>query len=180
MLFRSFEDFYDCLYYAAKMQEFYLKYNSGFHFTKPQEVWKLYEDEAYLMDTWYRKFQLDFQNALSQNNEVLEENLRQAAETVEKLYHNWFLAGLMEKWTELAESDFASLGYVSNIDRQKDFYSNMVNLENKKGPSRRSVVIISDALRYEVAAQPGPVCVETEQKIQPARAPEHTPQHQTQ
>ena len=151
--FAEFEDFYDCLYYAAKMQEFYLKYNSGFHFTKPQEVWKFYEDEAYLMDTCYRKFQLSFQNALSQNNEVLEENLRQAAETVEKLYHNWFLAGLMEKWTELAESDFASLGYVSNIDRQKDFYSNMVNLENKKGPSRRSVVIISDALRYEVAAQ---------------------------
>ena len=75
--FAEFEDFYDCLYYAAKMQEFYLKYNSGFHFTKPQEVWRFYEDEAYLMDTWYRKFQTAYQKALQENNEYLEDSLRQ-------------------------------------------------------------------------------------------------------
>lgn len=150
--FKEFEGFYDCLYFAAKIQEFYLKYRDGFHFTKPAEIWKFYSQEAYLVDTWYRKFQTAYQKALQENNEYLEDSLRQAAEVIENRYDNWFLSNLMENWVNVAGEDFTELGYVSNIPRQKDFYSNQVSRKNKKG-AKRVAVIVSDALRYEVAAE---------------------------
>lgn len=150
--FKEFESFYDCLYYTAKMQEFYLKYRDGFHFTKPLDIWKFYEKEAYLMDTWYRKFRTAFELALQENNSYLEDSLRDAASVVENFYHNWFLSNLMENWVMVAESDFSELGYVSNIPRQKDFYTSQVSRKEKKG-AKRVAVIISDALRYEVAAE---------------------------
>lgn len=149
--FDQFKDFYDCLYFAAKMEEFHQKYLNGFHFTKPEEVWKFYQKEAYQMDTWYRKFQLAYQKALQQNNEQLEDSLRQVSEVIENLYSNWFLSELMENWIDTAGSDYTDLGYVSNIPRQKDFYREQVSRDNKN--AKRVAVIISDALRYEVAAE---------------------------
>lgn len=149
--FDLFRDFYDCLYFAAKMEEFRQKYSNGFHFTKPEEVWKFYQKEAYQMDSWYRKFRLAYQSALQQNNEQLEDSLRQAAEVIENLYSNWFLSELMENWIDTAGADYTNLGYVSNIPRQKNFYREQVSRDNKS--AKRVAVIVSDALRYEVAAE---------------------------
>lgn len=150
--FQEFEPFYDCLYYAAKIEEFHSKYLNGFHFDSPKKVWKFYEDEAYQVDTWYRKFQQAYQKALQENNDYLEDSLRQMSETIENLYSNWFLSSLMENWVETAGKDYSDLGYVSNIPRQTSFYNEQVLRKSSKA-ARRVAVIISDALRYEVAAE---------------------------
>jgi uncharacterized protein (TIGR02687 family) len=54
-------------------------------------------------------------------------------------------------WTKAIASDLDSLGYVSEINEQRRFYSHYVSPNVSKG--NRVFVIISDALRYEVAAE---------------------------
>ena len=46
-----FENYYDCLYYVAKMQNFYQENAAGFHIVEPKAIWKLYTEKAY-EDGW--------------------------------------------------------------------------------------------------------------------------------
>jgi spore cortex formation protein SpoVR/YcgB (stage V sporulation) len=54
-------------------------------------------------------------------------------------------------WTKAIAGDLDSLGYVSEINEQRRFYSRYVSPNVSKG--NRVFVVISDALRYEVAAE---------------------------
>lgn len=47
-----FRYYYDCLYYIAKMQEFYQENAAGFHIVEPKAIWKLYTEKAYEMDSF--------------------------------------------------------------------------------------------------------------------------------
>ncbi|CAN3976204.1 DUF4178 domain-containing protein, partial [Dysosmobacter welbionis] len=69
----------------------------------------------------------------------------------EGLYQNWFLKELTGCWTKAISDNLAALGYVSEIGKQRDFYSHYV--KPLAGKNSRAFVIISDALRYEVAAE---------------------------
>lgn len=143
--------YYDCLYYIAKMQEFYQDNAAGFHIVDAKAIWKLYTEAAYKMDSYYRHFHYAFGCSLKNSNSLLEDVLKRAAESVEALYQNWFLKELTECWTTAISDDLASLGYVSDIQKQRDFYSHYINPLTDKGA--RTFVIISDALRYEVASE---------------------------
>lgn len=149
--YELFSDYYECLYHVARMQNFYQEHAGGFHIVEPKEIWKLYTQQGYQMDSDYRQFHLHFGNTLKDSNAVLEDKLKHAAEYVESLYKNWFLAGLTSCWTIAVSDDLASLGYVSEIRRQRDFYAHYVR--PLAGKTTRAFVIISDALRYEVAAE---------------------------
>lgn len=133
------------------MQDFYQEHAGGFRIVEPKEIWKLYTEQGYQMDSNYRQFHLHFGNTLKDSNAVVEDKLKHAAEYVESLYKNWFLAGLTSCWTNAVYDDLASLGYVSEIHRQRDFYAHYVR--PLAGKTTRAFVIISDALRYEVAAE---------------------------
>lgn len=139
--------YYDCLYYIARMQEFYQKNAGGFHIVEPKSIWKLYADKAYEMDSFYRHFHFAFGNSLKDSNPLLEDSLKHAADYVEGLYQNWFLKELSGCWTNAIEEDLTKLGYVSEIRKQRDFYLHYIK------PASRAFVIISDALRYEVAVE---------------------------
>ena len=99
----------------------------------------------------YRHFHYAFGNSLKNANDVLEDGLKHSTEFVEALYQNWFLRELTVCWTNAATDDFASLGYVSEIEKQRDFYKRYVVPASSK--NTRAFVIISDALRYEVASE---------------------------
>ena len=146
-----FSDYYDCLYFIAKMQEFYQNNAAGFHIVEPRAVWKLYTENAYEMDSFYRHFHYAFGCTLKDSNPLLEDKLKQAAEYVEGLYQNWYLKELTGCWTNAISDNLASLGYVSEIGKQRDFYSRYIR--PLVGKNTRAFVIISDALRYEVAAE---------------------------
>lgn len=142
---------YDCLYYLAKMQAFYTEYAAGFHLAEPKQIWKLYTDTAWQMDSWYRHFCRAFGQSLKNGSPRLEDGLKQMAEYAEGLYQNWYLPEINGCWTNAAADDLAALGYVSEIGRQRDFYARYIRPMEKKTP--RAFVIISDALRYEVARE---------------------------
>ena len=146
-----FSDYYDCLYFIAKMQEFYQNNAAGFHIVEPKAVWKLYTENAYEMDSFYRHFHYAFGCTLKDSNTLLEDKLKHAAEYVEGLYQNWYLKELTGCWTNAISDNLASLGYVSEIGKQRDFYSRYI--KPLAGKNTRAFIIISDALRYEVAAE---------------------------
>ena len=146
-----FSDYYDCLYFIAKMQEFYQNNAAGFHIVEPKAIWKLYTENAFEMDSFYRHFHFAFGCTLKNSNPLLEDKLKHAAEYVEGLYQNWYLKELTGCWTNAISDNLASLGYVSEIAKQRDFYSRYVS--PLAGKNTRAFVVISDALRYEVAAE---------------------------
>ena len=146
-----FSDYYECLYHVARMQNFYQEHAGGFHIVEPKLIWKFYTEQGYQMDSDYRQFHLHFGNALKDSNAVLEDKLKHVVGYVESLYKNWFLVELTSCWTKAVSDDLASLGYVSDIRRQQDFYAHYVRPLD--GKITRAFVIISDALRYEVAAE---------------------------
>lgn len=149
--YERFADYYDCLYYMAKMQEFYQDNAAGFHIVEPKAIWKLYTETAYEMDSFYRHFHYAFGNSLKNSNVLLEDKLKHSAEYVEALYQNWYLKELTGCWTNAISENLSSLGYVSEIGKQHDFYPRYVR--PLAGKNSRAFVIVSDALRYEVAAE---------------------------
>jgi uncharacterized protein (TIGR02687 family) len=70
---------------------------------------------------------------------------------VEGLYREWFLKELTLNWTNAIAGDLNSLGYVSEINKQREFYRRYVSPNVSKG--NRVFVVISDALRFEVAVE---------------------------
>lgn len=145
------DDYLECLFYIAKMQEFYLAHIDGFHIVEPGKVWKIYTADAYEMDSYYRHFHFNFGNTLKNPNAILEDALKKCSDVVEGLYREWFLKQLTLTWTKAIASDLNLLGYVSKINEQRRFYGRYVSPNVSKG--NRVFVIISDGLRYEVAAE---------------------------
>lgn len=149
--YKQYENYYDCLYYIAKIQQFYHNHAGGFHIVEPAAVWKFYTETGYEMDAFYRRFHFAYANALQDAHDILDDKLKETIGYVEDLYKGWYLQAVNDCWVNSVESDLAQLGYASEINRQRDFYSRYVRpLTNKKS---RCFVIISDALRYEVAAE---------------------------
>ena len=107
--------------------------------------------DLYRMDAYYRHFHYAFGNSLKNANDILEDGLKHSTEFVEALYQNWFLRELTACWTNAAAEDLATLGYISEIEKQRDFYKRYVAPSSSK--NTRAFVIISDALRYEVASE---------------------------
>lgn len=144
-------DYYESLYYIAKMQEFYLAHIEGFHLVEPVKVWKLYTTDAYKMDSYYRHFHYFFGNTLKAPHALLEDALKKCSDVVEGLYCEWFLKELTLNWTNAIAGDLDALGYVSEINKQREFYRRYVSPNVSKG--NRVFVVISDALRFEVAVE---------------------------
>lgn len=146
--FPDVECFYEGIYQVARMQEFYLAHADGFHTVEPAAFWREYTDEYYRMDSFYRKFHMAFARGLETGKEGLDDLFKQVAERVEGLYTHWFLGNLGSHWTRIAEEDLRKVGRIMELPQQVDFYrKNVLREEN------RVFVIVSDALRYEVAAE---------------------------
>ena len=138
--------YYDGLLQVANMQAFFLEHSAGFHLVEPQRIWKAYTTDYYQMDTFYRQFHLCFQRSLKRSEPLLDDLFKHVADKVEGLYAHWFLSLLGENWSDACVDDLAQLGSIQDLPQQKDFY-----LSRIKYRSNRIFVIISDALRYEVA-----------------------------
>lgn len=139
--------YYEGILQVANMQEFYLEHSSGFHDVDPCKIWKEYTSEYYKMDTYYRNFHLCFQRSLKASHPLLDDLFKQVAENVEGMYSHWYLGQLGENWSDACAEALSQYGKILEIPQQTDFYASKV-----EHADNRVFVIISDALRYEVAA----------------------------
>ncbi len=139
-------NYYEGIQQIANMQAFYREHSAGFHLTSAKAIWKAYTEEYYKMDEYYRGFHLCFQRSLMLSNPELDDLFKHIVDVVEGLYTNWFLGELGRNWSDICADDLESQGRISEIPQQVNFYSNRI-----KNADSRYFVIISDALRYEVA-----------------------------
>lgn len=141
------QNFYAGVLEVAHMQKFYLDHSAGFHTVEPHKVWKEYTSDYYQMDTYYRLFHVAFGNSLNSSNPLLDDLFKHVADNVEGLYANWYLDNLGSDWANAAADNLREYGKILEVPQQTDFYQSKV-----KNSDTRVFVIISDAMRYEVAA----------------------------
>jgi len=140
------KNFYEGVLTVARMQNFYKKHSGGFHIVEPKTIWKEYATEYYLMDSYYREFHKNYSDSLKNYHAELSDLFSKVAERVEGLYKNWFLSQLGENWSNACAEDLREHGRINGVYQQANFYRRKVL--NRDG---KIYVIISDALRYEVA-----------------------------
>lgn len=146
--YENVRNFYDGLYQAANMLEFYKAHADGFHTVAPKEIWEEYTRGYYHFDTYYRLFHKSYDASLKVYHADLSDIFADIKEVVESLYVNWFLEELGENWSNAVADYLREHGKILDVPLQTDFY------RYKVAPSEsRAYVIISDAMRYEVAAE---------------------------
>lgn len=145
--YEQFKDYYEGILQVANMQAFYKEHTTGFHSAEAKKVWKEYTSEYYVMDTYYRLFHKSYGESLKVYNSDLHDLFRSVMEKVEGLYKNWFLGQLGGNWSSVCSEELAKYGRIMEVPQQTDFYRNRI-----KNADSRVFVVISDALRYEVAA----------------------------
>ena len=145
--YEQFKDYYEGILQVANMQAFYKEHTVGFHSAEAKKVWKEYTSEYYRMDTYYRLFHKSYGKSLKAYNSDLHDLFRSVMEKVEGLYRNWFLGQQGGNWFSVCSEELAKYGRILEVPQQADFYKNRV-----ESAESRVFVVISDALRYEVAA----------------------------
>lgn len=141
------KNYYEGILQVAKMQAFFKEHSAGFHTVEPAKVWKEYTSEYYIMDTYYRQFHKSYSESLKNYHEELSDLFTHVMEKVEGLYATWFLGQLGNNWSDACADNLREYGRVLEVPQQVDFYRRQVAASDSK-----VYVIISDAMRYEVAA----------------------------
>lgn len=143
---------YEGMLCVAKMRKFYQDNAGGFHAVKFSDVWDNYASSYYLMDTYYRHFCAAYVKARDESSATdIQDKFTSVAERADNLYKNWYLDNLGTCWSGLIKDELEKSAWLPNLPRQDKFYSNNVYPITKD--NHRAVVIISDALRYEVAVE---------------------------
>lgn len=130
-----------------------------------KEIVEQYQKQDYQVDSAYRHFYSAY-DQLADRGEF--ETLR---ELVENIYTNEYLANLLPAWNAAMKSEDA----FTALPLQRDFFA-----RNVKNAKERTVVIISDAMRYEVGQelfmemQDAPKCVSSKLEVQLGVLPSYT------
>lgn len=145
--YAQFKDYYEGILQVSNMQAFFKEHTTGFHSAEAKKVWKEYTSEYYVMDTYYRLFHKSYGESLKSYNSELHDLFSSVMEKVEGLYKNWFLGQLGGNWSSVCSEELQKYGRILEIPQQMDFYKDRI-----QNADSRVFVVISDALRYEVAA----------------------------
>lgn len=143
--------YFDDLLQVALMQQFYQNNSESFYIAEYSTFWKEYTGKFYKMDYYYRQFHTSFGKSLKESTTVLEDLYKNVADYVENFYKNWFLSSLEKQWMSLIKEPLSKCSELVGIPQQSNFYRDRVKPIASSGS--RVYVIISDALRYEVAAE---------------------------
>ena len=128
--------------------------DGSFSKSSAPELFKIYAQSLHLADRLYRKFIVASDNSVP----ILRE--QGVIEYIENLYVNWFLDNLGKAWTE-AIAPLQINNQINNqanwqlegISSQQKFFQNYIQRILQTSDREKVFVIISDALRYEVASE---------------------------
>lgn len=148
--YKEYLNYFEGIYYIAKMQGIYKKYQNAFHMISSADVWKQYSQNLYLFDTYYRKFHYYFQESQKHTNVHVDDDFKECADYIENLYTNWYLKNLSDNWISSAGDELAKYGKIQGAESQMDFYYKYVEQNIGK---IITFVVISDAMRYEVGKE---------------------------
>ncbi|WP_319784499.1 BREX-1 system phosphatase PglZ type A [Oceanisphaera sp. IT1-181] len=153
---------YRAIYEALRAAEVLLhlrqRYVDGFHYQSAAAMYQAYTEELYQFDQAYRNFNEHVHSVQSKGADIL----RQLDDEVESLYTTWYLYELSLAWDGLLAKDLCATNtsgddsqlttwQLPGVPAQQSFYQREVQSLFNTTQIKRVFVVISDALRYEVA-----------------------------
>ena len=146
----KYRSIYDALKAAELLLHLRQEYVDGFHYDSAKAMYAAYTSDLYRFDQAYRLFNEHADSLFSKGAEIL----RKLDETLEDLYVNWYLYELGRTWDGLIEADQLMAQWkLPGIASQQEFYRKRVKGILDSTKAQRVFVIISDALRYEIAEE---------------------------
>ncbi len=143
---------YDALESAMALFRLRSKYDKGLSYPGAEEMFFAYTGELHLFDQYYRHFH----EAAGKVELAGWDILKTLQASVEDCYSGWYLDQLSLAWDGFLEgggSDgLLTRWTLSGVKRQDNFFKK-VESRLKKTTKGRAFVIISDALRYEIAEE---------------------------
>lgn len=139
--FETYEGIYDALGAAINLLELKAQHTIGFGQSAAQ-LFTAYAKSLYQFDLAYRQF-------IVASDAARGDVIKPVVELVEGLYVNWYLAELGEAWSNALGDTWG----IDGITSQAKFFDTHVANILKRNDREKVFVIISDALRYEVAAE---------------------------
>ena len=132
-------------FYTLKQQ-----YIDGFNYETAKAMYKAYEAEIYLFDSAYREF-CENANKVAHNGSDILKKIGLVSD-IESLYVDWYLHDLAIAWGKLVDDEKLLDNWkLPGIFNQYEFYNRQVAATLQNTQMKRVFVIVSDALRYEVA-----------------------------
>ena len=147
----KYSNYYECLNSIGEFFKLHDKYVNGFHYINEVEIWKDYQNELCLYDTYYRHIHYYVYKSSINTIENVQDKLKDAISYIENIYKNHFINGLNDVWVNHIKDSLDFSGRINDTIRvQSDFFKNYVE-DNSN--DRLTVVIVSDGMRYEVAKE---------------------------
>lgn len=145
---------YQAIYKAIRAaKQFYdlkQKYAEGFVFSSAKALYQAYEKELFKFDASYRVFCENAVFVAKAGKDVLK--LTGLVDDIENLYVDWYLHDLAIAWGKLVDQEqLLQQWQFAGVPNQYQFYQKHVRHILDNTQNKRVFVIISDALRYEVA-----------------------------
>jgi uncharacterized protein (TIGR02687 family) len=146
----NYQAMYKAIRAAKQFYDLQQRYSSGFYFENAKALYQCYETELFQFDSCYRVFS---ENAffVSQNgSDILK--LTGLVEDIENRYVHGFLHDLAIAWGKLIDQEkLLTHWQLSGVPNQHHFYQRQVKSVLENTMNKRVFVIISDALRFDVA-----------------------------
>lgn len=143
---------YNALRQAERLLNLRNRHIDGFHYQDSATFWKAYCEELFRFDQAYRLFN-EYALLVHSKGAMI---LKSLDDYIEALYSNWYLAELSRSWNKVLETENRMQEWrIAGVPRQQNFYNEVVKPQFNNPQIKRVFVIISDALRYEVAEELG-------------------------
>ncbi len=140
---------YEAIAVAAELFAMRNQYPSGFEFESAAAMYHAYEGELFRFDQRYRLF--------CENADLAEARgwdlLKPLRAEIEAVYGNWYLTQLGLAWGKHVETLLPEHWQIDGVDNQYQFFAKHIRRCLDEDEKRRVYVIISDALRFEVAEE---------------------------
>ena len=135
---------------AKKFYTLKYQYIDGFEFSSAKELYRAYETEIFQFDAAYREFCENANHVAQKGLDILKGT--GLVSDIESLYVDWYLHDLAIAWGKHVDEDkLLDTWKLTGVSNQYNFYNNEVRSIFNTSQVKRVFVIISDALRYEVA-----------------------------
>ncbi len=144
---------YGALLAAAELFALRSSYHTGLSYPDSHTMFSAYTKKLYRFDQLYRQFHEKADQIELTGTDIIK-GLR---EDVEACYSNWFIDQVAVTWGAFIEppknSGLLQEWQIPGVQNQQDFFESSVAPAMKAYPQGRVYVVISDAFRYEVAAE---------------------------